>query len=120
MAYTYLAPQTITAAGLQATYSAAPGAGAGNGSAIDGTGDIVLHVKNGGGAPITVTVITGGTLEGEPVADKAITVTNGTEKFIGPFRPTAFNQPSGGSNPNQVLVDYSAITSVTVAALKSL
>ncbi len=117
MAYTTLTPQEITSAGIVPSYVAAPGAGAGNGSAIPGTGDVFIHVKNGGASPIDVTVITGGTLEGEPVADKVIAVANASEKMIGPFRPTAFNQPTGApTNAGQVLVEYSAITSVTVAA----
>lgn len=117
MAYTPLAAQVITDDGIVPAYVAAPGAGAGNGSSLAGSGDIVLHVKNGGGSSINVTVITGGTLEGEPVTDKVIAVANGSEKMIGPFKPAVFNQPSG-TDIGKVLVEYSAITSVTVAAFQ--
>lgn len=115
MSHTLLAPQVITDDGIVPSYSAAPAGG----TALAGTGDIVLHVKNGGGAPINVTVVTGGTLEGEPVADKVIAVANGAEKMIGPFKPAVFNQPSGAaSHAGQVTIDYSAVTSVTIAAFQ--
>lgn len=115
MSHTLLAPQVINDDGIVPAYVAAPAGG----TALAGTGDIVLHVKNGGVSPINVTIVTGGTLEGEPVADKVIAVANGSEKLFGPFRPTVFNQPTGApSHANQVTIDYSAVTSVTIAAFQ--
>lgn len=115
MTHTALAVQTLTDDGVVPSYSAAPAGG----TELPGDGDTVLHVKNGSGVSINVTVQTGGTLEGEPVADKVVAVAAGAEKFIGPFRPAAYNQPVGAaSHANKVIVDYSAVTTVTIAAFK--
>lgn len=115
MSHTLLAVQTISDDGVAPTYGAAPAAG----NVIPGDGSTWVHVKNGGGSSINVTVATGGTLDGEPVADKVIAVPNGGERIIGPFRPRAFNQPPGATHAGMVTLDYSAVTTVTVGAFKA-
>lgn len=106
-----LALQTITAAGLAATYTTA----AGGGDKIPlGASNIFLHVKNGGGASITVTLTTqANSYKGLTVPDRTVTVANGTDKFIGPIDASLHADTS-----QQAAVGYSAVTSVTVAALR--
>lgn len=117
MAESALTVQNIASTGLEATYAAANVDG--NYFADDGTGRTFLHVKNGDASDKTVTIETQvatlavdgyGTLAR---ADFTCTVTAGEERMIGPFPPTAFKDSSG-----YVHATYSAVTSVTVAAIK--
>lgn len=110
MARTALSVQTVVVTGLEATYTAANV----DGHAIAGnTGELFLHVINGDAADKTVTIQTPAVFKGIALADVAVVVTAGEERLIGPFDPSLFNQADG-----TVYVDYSATTSVTVAALK--
>jgi hypothetical protein len=109
MARSVLAVQTPTFAGIVPAFTAANV----DGHSIANDGSTVLHVKNGGGAPINVTCQTPAKFAGLDVAEDIVSVSNGSEKIIGPFSPAAFNQGAG-----EVYVDFSAITSVTVAAIK--
>lgn len=110
-----LTVESIVEAGLNATDNAA----AGGGDAIPNSGAEVLHVKNGGGASITVTVTAQQTAQQVPgfgamtKADAAVAVPAGEERFIGPFPKGAFNDSGGLAQ-----ITYSGVTSVTVAALK--
>lgn len=103
-----LAAQQIVGTGLEATYAAA-----------DESGDSVpagtlhfLHVKNGGGAPVTVTVVTAKTVAGLGVDDQEVVVTDAEERFIGPLTPALYADANG-----DVEVLYSAVDTVTVAVL---
>jgi hypothetical protein len=112
MPRTALNPQTVTIAGLTPAYTAANV----DGHSIVTNGRQFLHVKNGGGAPITVTVQTPVTVKGRAVAEDTVTVTNAQERMIGPFTVGVHDQASGADR-GKVYVDFSAITSVTVAAI---
>lgn len=114
MARTDLTVQPVTIAGATPSYAAANV----DGHAVANTGHEFLHVKNGGGAPITVTIVTPLTVGGRAVADDTVTVPNGGERMIGPFSQTAHSHPSGSADASEVHVNFSAITSVTVAAFK--
>lgn len=107
------AVQRITRAGLSVAMTA-PNA---DGDIIP-AGQVALQVLNGSGSPITVTVQTPGTDPATETARPELTVSvpaAGT-RLIGPFPTSLFAQPSdAGVGPLQVLVDYSAITSVTRA-----
>jgi hypothetical protein len=113
MARTALATQDVTNEGLEAVYTAANV----DGHTCDGGDSVILHVINGDGADKTVTIQTPGTVGGLAIADRAVVVTAGEERFIrlGPSR--VFDRPAGGADPGEVYVDFSAVTSVTVAAL---
>jgi len=109
-----LAVQQAVDEGLAPAYTAANV----DGHSIPGTGDIVLHVKNTNGAPMNVTVQTGGTLVGEPVTDKVVSVPATTgDRIIGRFNAALYNQPSG-ADAGKVYVDFSAVTGVTIAAIR--
>lgn len=111
MARTALATQEIPDTGLVPAYTAAN---------VDGhsveTG-VILHVKNGGAGSINVTAVTGGTLGGKAVADTVVAVPAGGDVMVGDLRPDLYAQPSG-ADAGKVLVDFSAVASVTVAALR--
>lgn len=102
-----LSTQQMTSAGAAITLASATGGGD---TADISNGRTFLWVKNGAGSPVTVTLTTPGVIDGDlAVADRAVSVTNGTEKLIGPLRPDVY----GGV----VAIAYSAATSVTVAAV---
>lgn len=102
--------QTVQLTGIAPAYSAA-----------DVAGDTVapnergfLVVKNGGASPITVTIATPGQTEfGLDQPDIAVTVAASAEKMIGPMRDRL------AVETGSVQVSYSAVTSVTVAAIRA-
>ncbi len=73
----------------------------------------VLHVQNGSGAPITVTVITGGTAQGYAIADHTVTVPAGAGRLIGPIPGGDIWPQTSGATRGRIHVDYSAVASVT-------
>lgn len=102
MPRTALAAQAVTDAGLDPAYTAAN---------VDGHSippGALLHVKNGGGASINVTLQTPVTFQGKAVADTVVAVPAGAERIIGGLKPTLYG--------DSVLVDFSGVTTVTVAA----
>ncbi len=109
MARSALTVQSIVPAGLEATYEAANVAG----NEFTNDGSMFLHVKNGSASPINVTIQTAGMVGGLAIADVVVAVTNAEDRLIGPFRPDIYNRTDG-----LVYVDYSAVTTVTVALLK--
>jgi hypothetical protein len=117
MARTALNPVTMNAAGVAETFATPDAAG----SIIPGSGDHFIHVKNASGAPITVTVQCPNTVgpTGLAVGPQTITVPATTgDRVIGPFSPAVFTRGPALADPGTVYVDYSAITSVTVACVK--
>lgn len=115
MTHTLLTPQQTDDSGLAVVLTAAPAAG----NVIAGTGNIILDVLNSSASSINVTITTGGTLEGTAVVDTVVAVAASARKLIGPFRPNLYNQPSGAaSHAGQVVIDYSAVATVTVAAIQ--
>jgi hypothetical protein len=113
-----LTPQSIAAAGLTPSYSAAS-SGGDTVAAPSGDERTFLHVKNGGGSAQTVTINpvspTSAKVPGVgQVAVPAISVSvpAGSEKMIGPI-PAAYIDATGNIN-----VGYSGVTSLTIAALR--
>lgn len=108
-----LTPQVINRAGTQITLVAA--AGGGDAMACGATN--FLRVNNGGGSPITVTLAIPSGVSGFPNAaytNTAVSVTNGTEKSIGPIPAQLYADPVTGL----CTITYSAVTSVTVGAIQ--
>lgn len=110
MARTALAVQQVERAGLEPAYTAANV----DGHSIANTGKEALHVKNDDASPINVTFLTPGTVDGQAVADRVQAVPAGEERIFGPFPKNIYDQPG----TEVVHVDFSAVTSVTVAALR--
>lgn len=73
-----LATQSVLTAGIAATYSAVTASD----TCVPGD-NVVLHVKNGGGAPTNVTLTTPLVVDGSlTLQDRVVAITNGTDKFI--------------------------------------
>lgn len=105
-----IAHQSTGFAGTNVTYQAATGGG--DQTVPDDR--VFLLVKNGGGAPINVTIGIAGTTFEQANPDSVVSVPNGGEKFIGPLNEGL----TGADTFGQVLIAYSGVTSVTVAAVR--
>jgi len=108
MARTALAVQSAAITGLETVYTAANA----DGHMVANNGEMFLHVKNAAVADITVTLKSIADPWGR-TGDKVITVTAAEERMIGPIPPLLYNQADGTVN-----VDFSAVVTVTVAAVK--
>lgn len=108
-----LTTQVINRAGAVIT----PVAATGGGDAMACGSGMMLEVVNGGASPITVTlaVPSSRTFEANvAVTSPQISVTNGTTKWIGPIDAVTFQDPTTAL----CTITYSAVTSVTVAAVQ--
>lgn len=103
-----LAVQTVVRAGIIPTYAAA----AGGGDVFPNSGEEFIHVKNGHSAPITVTVVSQSTVDGLAVADRAVVIANASEKMIGPFPASVYNDANGRVN-----LTYDLVTALTIAVV---
>jgi len=105
--------QTMTASGLVPTAVSATGGG--DTVALAGPTDdrSYLQVINGGGSPITVTLADpGATPAGNTTTAPAVSVAAGATKLF-PLNPALINASTG-----LISISYSAVTSVTVAAIR--
>lgn len=105
-----LTVQKSVPAGLNPTYDAA----AAGGDTFLNDGMTVLHVKNGGGSSINVTINSVTACDQGFDHDIVVAVPNGGERLIGPLPTGRFNDTGGLAS-----VSYSAVTSVTVAAIQA-
>jgi len=103
-----LPTQSVALTGVGPTYQAAAGGGD---KCVTGPG-VYIHVKNGGGSPITVTLTTPGTVDGLAIADRAVTVANAGEQKI-PITDL-YKSPTDGL----CAIGYSGVTSVTVGCFR--
>lgn len=103
-----LSIQKPTLAGLAPTYAAA----AGGGDQFPNDGATILHVKNGSGGALTVTVDSKTPSNYGTDVDVTVSVPAAGERMIGPFPKARFDDVNGN-----VQVTYSGVTSLTVAAL---
>lgn len=83
-------------------------------------GRVALHVINGGGSPITVTVVTPGVVDGDlAITDRVVTVPVGTTPTIIPLNSPNYRQTAASADAvtdaGRAYVNYSAVTSVTRA-----
>lgn len=104
-----VATQQIVSGGLAPSYSAASGGG----DEFTPGDSVFLHVKNGSGSGVTVTVVTPGTVVGQAIGDVTNTVAAGGDEFMGPFPAQHFAAADGKAD-----VTWSATTSITFAVLK--
>lgn len=113
MARTSLTIQTTSRTGLSPSYVSGDAA---NGHDFNNAGqNVVIHIKNGSGSTVTLTVVTPGTVDGLAVANRDIAIPAGEERIVGPFRK---DQYGTGNNQDTVQLDLDDDTSVTLAALK--
>lgn len=100
-------------AGTAPTFGAA---GASDTAEVGNGSNTFYVIKNGGGSPITVTIVVpGSTTYGELAPDKVVTVTNGTEKWI-PLRKEYADAAVAGVG--RCTITTSGQTSVTVAVVQ--
>lgn len=110
-----LVKQQVVPSGLEATFAAANA----DGYFFANENDVILEVVNAGGADITVTIVTPATKGGLAVADQAVVVTAGERRHIGRFDPKIYNRATTESvDPDRVYVNFSSVTSVTIALLE--
>jgi hypothetical protein len=117
MARSNIALQSVPVFGgalADTTFGAADAAG----SYIVNNGNVVVQVKNASGSPINVTITSVADQDGRTRGSGDITaVADGKTATFGPFRMDLFNQSAAGEL-GRVYIDYSAATSVTVAAIQ--
>ena len=108
-----LTVQNITETGAAVNYASA----AGGGDTAENGGSMFLHIKNGSGSEMTVT-ITAQTTSVDSSAYGDLTKANATlaiagaaEGIIGPFPTLAYNNAD-----QNVAITYSSATSITIAA----
>ena len=105
-----ITPTSLSHSGVAQSLSAASG----DGHKFANTGEEIVVVTNDYTETVTMTVQTGGTVGGLAIADVDVALTAGQTKIVGPFNKTVFNQP-GGSDYNQVYLDFNAAVTATVA-----
>lgn len=105
-----LTPQVVSLAGLNPTYAAASGGG----DKVPVGDRTFLHVKNGAGSPVTVTLTATAAVRGQAVSNVTVSVPASGERMIGPLVPDLLQGPTDGL----CAVGYSSATTVTVAALR--
>jgi hypothetical protein len=103
-----IAKQSIVTTGLNPSY----GAAAGGGDQFINTGKEFLHVKNGGGGSIDVTIDSQTPCNQGFDHNLLVAVPNGQDRIIGPFDPGRFNDANG-----YVKITYSGVAGLTVAVL---
>ena len=86
-----------------------------NGQKFSNNGKVFVEVDNAYTGTITATFVLPGTVDGQAIPDLAIPVGAGVTKFVGPFPPAFYNQPSG-ADQGKVYIEWSSVTSVTVGA----
>lgn len=110
MARTALIVQSISRPGLTPTYGGVNS----DGHSLPNAGQEFVHIKTGG-TTCTVTVQTPGTIDGLTIGDRTVVIGTNSERFIGPFPPSIYNQLTAPD----VYLDFSASTSVIIAAFRA-
>lgn len=105
-----LAVQKPVNTGTVPTFNAA----AGGGDQFPNDGQTVIHVKNGSGGSINVTVASPTACSHGGTHPLVVAVGAGAEKVIGPFPMARHNDANG-----MVQLTYSGVTSLTLAVLST-
>ncbi|MFC4034540.1 hypothetical protein ACFO3J_24130 [Streptomyces polygonati] len=105
-----LIPQVVSLAGLTPTYASA----AVGGDKVPPSDRTFVHIKNGAGAPVTVTLTATAKVRGQAVGNLTVSVAASGEQMIGPLTADLL----AGVSDGLVAIGYSSNTSVTVAALR--
>jgi hypothetical protein len=75
-------------------------------------GKEMIHVKTTTNA-VVVTIQTPGTVDGLAIADRTVSIGTSSERMIGPFPPSYYNQADGA-----VYIDFDVVTGATIAAIR--
>lgn len=118
MATTALTVKSVAITGLNVDTNASAAA-SGDGNVFNNAGNkVMFFVRNGGGAPINVTIATKDTEDGLTIADRVVAVPAGEEMIIGPFSGIYEDYDADNAIDEAVTVTYSATASVEVMAFK--
>lgn len=104
-----LTVQAISLSGVTPSYAAC-GAG---GDEFANSGQEFIHVKNGSGGNLDVTINSQVNCSQGFDHDSVVTVTAGSEEIIGPFPKSRFDDAN-----DKVQITYSGVTSLTIAVLQ--
>lgn len=105
-----LTAQAIGLAGTNPTYASA----AAGGDKVSPGDRSFIHVKNGGGSSVTVTLTATASVRGQTVGNVTVSVPAAGERMVGPLTSDLLAGPTDGL----VAVGYSSATSVTIASLR--
>jgi hypothetical protein len=109
MPRTLVTPQQVTSAGVSPTFEAANVLG----NSVALAYGRCIRVKNASGSAVTVTIPTPGTIDGLAITDRTINVPATTgDVMIALGKGDAYRNTDGTA-----YIDYSAVTSVTVAVV---
>jgi hypothetical protein len=112
MAEVRKAVQQVSRAGLAPTYHA--DLTTSDTFLVNNDGRVLLHAKKASAVDCVVTIATPGTVDGQAVADRTVTVpASGGDRFIGPFSVKDYND-SGGD----LRLTFSNIAGLTLAVLR--
>ncbi|NUR09331.1 MAG: hypothetical protein HOQ45_20300 [Nocardioidaceae bacterium] len=111
MPTTRLNPQQLTSAGVTPTFT---GMDLVNGNNYLPAAGRVLLFRNAGVGSVNVTVVTPGLVDGNPVADRVVSVPNGSVPFL-----VSLNEAAGYRSPTSGEVEFTAAAAVDVAVLQS-
>lgn len=101
-------PETVTSAGIEATAHAASAGG------DTVPPDVIIRVVNGSASPVTLTIATPGTVDGDlAIPDRTVTVPAGEARLVKPNAATYQNPATG-----RVALSWSATTDVTFEVVK--
>ena len=115
MAYNSISIQTVVKGGLEPTYT---GATLSDGDRFRNTGKEFIHVLNGGGGAVAVTIPTPAQVSGLDIEDKIVSVPAGEDRMIGTFEPGLYNQAAGATDAGDCYVEYDQTSSVTIAVIR--
>ncbi len=101
--------QQIARTGITPSYAAVASS-----DTFANNGKVFLHVKNGSGGSINVTVTVKRQVDGQTATARTVAVGAGAEAMLGPFDPADYADPDSGLTT----VNYSATTTVTAAAFR--
>lgn len=105
-----LPTQVVAIGGLNPAFVSA----AGGGDKCECGERMILHVKNGGGSPITVTLAATGAVRGQVATSPTVSVPAAGERMIGPLPVELL----AGAVDGLCAISYSGVTTVTVAAIR--
>ena len=93
---------------MNPTYAAA----AGGGDQYTNTGKELIHIKNGGGGAVVLTLDIEKTVDGQSVVDPIVTIPAGEERMLGPFT-SVYEDPD-----KNVSLTYDGVASLTIGVFK--
>lgn len=111
MAETPIVIQEISRSGLEETYVAAAQDIYNNGMSFPNSGKEFIRIKQGVGARV-LTIVNPTTVDGLPVADRAVTIPASKNYMIGPF-PKSYNDADG-----LIHLTFDALTNTSIAVIR--